>query len=979
MIFYIRTILFYFLFLLLISVKSYAQIRINEFMASNSGFLFDPDFGNDDDWIELHNTSDDDINLSGYFASDNRNNPQKWEFPSGTTINANGFLILWADGMDTGLHTNFSLSAAGEFISIHDVNGNLLDSVTFGPQRTNVSYGRKDPHTDQWYYFTEPTPGTPNTTTGYSGFSGIPVILPDAGFYAENQLITMSAQSENEIIRFTLDGSEPDETSPQYIQPFTLDATSVIRAKAFSEGFLPGETINKSFFINEPEHTLPVFSISSAPANWWDPDTGMYVNYQAEKEIEIPIGMEFFDHGMQQFQINAGSEIYGGATRGYAQKSLDIKIRNRYGPAELNYRLFKRNERDVFTSFILRNSGNDWSDGGNWLGTMFCDGLQQSLVKGRMDLDIQSYRPAVVYINGEYWGIQNIREKLDRGYVEYHHGHDPDNLDIIKIGAHTTVNVQRGDSVNFSELLQFLVNNDMNQESNYDYVRTRIDIGEFINYHIVQNFIANIDWPHNNMRFFRPRTEDGKWRWMLYDLDFGFNGFKWTSWPIWEGYRRDMYPNALDPERGIWATGVLSNLIVNQDFKNMFAQRYAYHLNTTFSTERSLHFIDSLKHLIEDEMPRHIARWGSHGGTSSFTNWSNNIEKFVQFAKLRPAFVWQHTMNQFNLADTTTLNLVIVNPIGGHVTLYDTPVMEDTLHGHFFSGVPLLLKAKAHPGFVFTGWVGDTVASDGMMNISLESRTHLKAVFEKIENIFINEFCASNSSTIADEYGEYDDWMEIYNPSPYPVDLGGLYLTDNFDRPFKWMIPDNDPDETTIAAEGFLLFWLDNQPYQGTRHVDFALSRSGEQIAIVRKNGDEAEFIDSLSFGEQITDVTYGRFPDGGENFYFFEKPTPLAPNDTTGLATNITDNFRQPEIDIYPNPTNGTIFIKMNHGETAFSGQQIILDVVNTNGTIMMTKLVEDERNIRLDLHSFPGGIYFIRIITNQNVSTKKIIMHSE
>jgi hypothetical protein len=955
-----------------------AQVLINEFMASNSRTIPDPDFNQFSDWLELHNPSNQAVQLDGYYLSDDKDNPMKWRFPAGITVDAQGFLLVWADSRDVGKHANFKLNKDGGYIGLFDPWGIPVDQVTYGKQRFDVSSSRLS--TGDWGYSTEPTPGEENSNNMYYSILDGPVANSLPGFYNSGFLLNISSITGDPVVRYTLDGSEPRVDSPVLTNDIEVDRTRTARSKTFQTGHLPSETLNTTYFLNAPVHQLPVFSITSAPAHFWDSDSGLYVKYKAEDSIEIPIGVEFFEDGMQMFQVNAGAEIYGGATRGAAQKSLEIKFRSRYGDNELKFRFFDKNERDRFNAFILRNSGNDWSDGSNWLGSMFSDGLQHSIVEGKMDLDMQSYRPAVVYLNGEYWGIHNIREKLDKGYAAYHLGVNPDNLDMIKLGAKGEISIQEGDTLAFGELIRFVEMNDMRVKANYEHARDRVDIHEFIQYQIVQNFVANIDWPHNNQKFYRERTPTGKWRWMIYDLDFGFNGFKFTDnseYPKWwTGYKKDMYPQALNPTMGRFHTGLMRGLINNEEFVNDFVQCYAHHLNTTFKPARTLGFIQEIKSSIEPEMPRHIARWGSQGGTSSLSAWQLNINKMIDFANLRPGFVWKHTMQYFSLPDTTTIELEIDDPLGGTVLIQNLSVEGNTYKGYYFSKVPLRLEAITYPGFTFTGWSGDTISSSSRITILPGKTKKLKANFVETSRPVINELCAINKSIMADEHGEFDDWVEIYNPSAYPVDLGGWYLTDNIKQAFKWKIPNDQPGETTIAPGAYMVFWLDNQSWQGPRHAGFSLSKEGEQIALVFRHDEYVSWVDSLSFSMQSTNISYGRYPNATGDFCYLKKATPGSMNAFSCLTVARVSNISSVQVAVYPNPAQEYMWVKLEGEVQTKDVYPARLDIINLNGTVVQSIHLEDNNlSWQVDVSGLRPGIYLIRIQSKDGSFTSKLV----
>ena len=146
------------------------------------------------------------------------------------------------------------------------------------------------------------------------------------------------------------------------------------------------------------------------------------------------------------------------------------------------------------------------------------------------------------------------------------------------------------------------------------------------------------------------------------------------------------------------------------------------------------------------------------------------------------------------------------------------------------------------------------------------------------EALVINEFLASNTTTIADDSSEYDDWIELFNGTNAEIDIGGMYVSDDLADPEKCLIPGDAPDLTTIPSGGFLIIWFDKDPEQGTLHIDTKLSASaGEDIVLTDENGN---VLDSYTFGPQVEDVSEGRLPDGAvDNWRTFDTPTPGASN----------------------------------------------------------------------------------------------------
>ena len=508
------------------------QLYINEVMSKNDTTISDSD-GEFSDWLEIYNAESGSVNLEGYSLSDNADTPYRWQFGN-IEIPAKSFLLVFASGKNRregndNPHTNFKIKSAGEPLILSDQEGELVDSVFTEKIPPDYSRGRHPDGSDNWLFFKIPTPGAPNSSKGTETIIEIipPTIDQDGGFYTNSVGIQVSSEFEGGEIRFTTDGSEPDFISRLYIEPLQFTETTVLRAIVLDASTgVKSKTSTRTFFINDSDHGLPVFSISTAPDNLWGKN-GIYEEIVWEGEslvdIEVPVNIEMFEKdGSVAFNHRAGAEIFGGGSTGFEQKSLAILFRSRYDVGELSYKLFPQMPLMEFESFILRNSGNDW-----W-STMIRDAITYSLVKGNKNLDFQAYRPSVVYLNGEYWGIHNIREKISEHFIEHHHFVAEEELDLLEYKEVPIPIIKHGDLDNYNEIIGFLEDNDLEEEEKYQHVASQIDIDNFIDYQVMETFVGNIDWPANNNKFWRSRNEGGKWRWIIYDTDTGYG--LWDDW-----------------------------------------------------------------------------------------------------------------------------------------------------------------------------------------------------------------------------------------------------------------------------------------------------------------------------------------------------------------------------------------------------------------------------------------------------------------
>ncbi len=605
-----------------------------------------------------------------------------------------------------------------------------------------------------------------------------PVFSEPGGFYSEPIALSITAAGPGTSVHYTLDGSEPTEQSPVYTAPIAIKDRSdeanlfadiettregwikppsvfkgtVVRAAAIAANGTKSQVVTQTYFIH-PEGTdrfsLPVISLATDGRHFFDDDTGIYVpgslyknvvperpwenpaNYtQSGREWERPVSVEFYERdGTQGFSLNAGVRIHGGATTANPIKSLRLYFRKEYGQGRLNYRLFPDRDYEKFDVLVLRSSGNDHD------GSLFRDALMQRLLEeGHTSVDTLGYRPAVVFLNGEYWGIHNIRERADEEYIAEKYGIDPNRIDLLEFNAEPIA----GDADHYNAMIQYLKDHDIRERQHYEYIQTQLDVDNYIDYMAAQIYYNNTDWPGNNIRMWREKTDsysqgaaygrDGRWRWIVFDTDFGFGMYGK------ENYKHDTLafataqngPDWPNPE---WSTFLLRTLLKNDDFRERFAGRFADHLNGTFAPERVVKLIESFEQGIAAEIDEHIERWGR---PYSYGHWSEHIETMKTFARERLFYVRQHLNDHLLLGGQSQLRLTGMTA-GGSVKVGSMEVngAEREWEGSYFQGVPVMLTAVPMPGYRFAGWSGDRNSAEASLELSLTGDLTLTPVFER--------------------------------------------------------------------------------------------------------------------------------------------------------------------------------------------------------------------------------------------------------
>ncbi|MCR5179617.1 MAG: lamin tail domain-containing protein [Bacteroidaceae bacterium] len=669
---------------LMLATPAHAQVVINEVMAQNSNTLADPDFGESADWVELHNCGLEDIDLSGCGITDKLSTPLKYVLPQGTILAAGDYLLLWCDDQSAGLHTNFKLSADGECVALFSSEGVLMDSISFGVQLLDISYGRRRDATDEWAFFLTPTPGAKNAVEAYMGKANQPMILTPGGFF-RGAATTSITNDLGGTVHYTTDGSEPTAASPVYEGPLTFEKTTVLRARIIEEGKIPGNVVTASYFIDDAfeGHHLPIVSIATDDENFWDNEQGIYVQ-DFKPDWEVPVNIELFlNNGSDRpaFNERAGIKVNGLYSWQLPQKMLGVYFKKKYGESKLEYQLFVDDSRASFDNFALRASGSDWSY------TLMRDGLvQQAARRGGMNLDLMAFRPCVVYVNGEFLGIHNIREKVDEDYVTRHYDLGGAPFDMVEGGDEAEV----GNIDAWVEFLKRAKATDYSDDTPFEALKQEIDLENFTDYIITQSYSANTSLSHNTMTW--KTCEGGKWRWILMDCDRGF--FKFDNSNINYVVKQSFWP--------------LSQMLQNEGYRQYFCQRMADQLFTTFNADEICRQIDEHQADIEPIIRQHVERW--QGTTSDYGDalpsvdyWRDEVEELRDFARGRVTILLDD-LSSYGAEKPALLSLASQPEEACLFCFNGHPLPRTHWNGLYPMQMDITLTAEDRAGYVFRGW-----------------------------------------------------------------------------------------------------------------------------------------------------------------------------------------------------------------------------------------------------------------------------------
>ncbi len=784
------------LFASLLFQELHPTVVLNEIMASNGNSLEDEE-GDNEDWIELLNTGSHPVDLGGWTLSDRDDRPARWIFPS-TTLAPGARLLIWASGKNRRvashpLHTNFSIATEGERILLSRPDGSLADHLQLGYVPQDVSFGRAPDGANVWRYFEAPTPLEPNPSIGMEKALVPPILSHEAGFYTEPVSLSVHTPDPNATLRYTLDGSTPTLESPEYTGTlllrdrspedeilakirdtgggFALPQSRIakgtpVRIRAFGEGAIPSPVLTATYFVGiDPAKRyphMPIITLAFDTEAFFSSTHGIYVNQNWNNrgvEWERVAHMEFFEtDGAKVIDQNIGVRIHGGASRNFAKKSLRLYARSAYGRGRFNHRIFPELPYDRYNRLILRNGGNGTDRG------IVQDGLMQQLVSGML-FDTQAYRPAIVFLNGEYWGVHNIRERYDRHYIERVHGVDPNQIDLLS--GHDSAD--EGDNTHFRAMMNYIEANDLADPSHYAEVQTRMDTANFIDYQIAQIFLNNTDWPGNNITFWRKRTaydphasgsHDGRWRWLMFDVDFGYNLYWASGNPASqhnEAFNTLAFATAQNgPTVGTssnwpnppWSTRLLRELLRNNTFRRDFINRFTDQLNTTFLPDHNYALLEKIWDLTWPGYPANKSSAQPPEGLENVERWpamlqgwgpANAWRGMRVFALARRDHVFTHLRTEFNLSEPVNITIDNATPEYGSIQINSIRIDSETIGladasrpypwtGTYVRGHPITLTAHPKPGYSFLGWEGIT-ETDSLVELTPTKDLHLRARF----------------------------------------------------------------------------------------------------------------------------------------------------------------------------------------------------------------------------------------------------------
>lgn len=608
-------------------------VYITEVMAAH-----EPKSG-ENDWVELYNGGTEDVDLSGWFLSDDEDEPEKLTLEN-LILAPGDYAVIEATGNSARQKEGvgaFGISQAGETLVLTDAKGNLVDAFETGALRANVTAGRVegDPSIRRMY-FSKPTRGKANDVSSLSsGYTPTPVLSENGLYHQESFFVEITVRNENGVIYYTTDGSEPNSRSKEYTGPIQIKKNTVLRAAAYAPGLLKSEVATATYLFETP-HTLPVVSLVGDPE---DMDT-VYATTDRENKPERAAYVQYFEaDGSLGTQFPVGLKAKGASTLKFAQKSFSLHLRGGYGQSSVTYPFYQDYgyPYTTFTALALRNSGQDHDF--TRLNNSFFTRATQG-----MYIDAAMTRPVVLYLNGRYWGIYDFDEDLNKDYLANHYGVDPEKVDIVRRNQTALA----GSAKDFLAVRKLGKEGNTRDDAVFAEFSKRVDVAYFTDYFIAQTYFHNFDM--FNQKYWRSQDGSVKWRPVCFDQDYLLNS-----------YKNDMLAYFFMEDGVPSPNGTTSNMDVyiglkkNRAWRDYCAERYVELICTQFNSERLIGILDEMAQELRPEMERHIKRWKA---ISSLSKWEKNLDSLRTALKRRPEIVLDQVQDFFDLSNAEMEELI---------------------------------------------------------------------------------------------------------------------------------------------------------------------------------------------------------------------------------------------------------------------------------------------------------------------------------
>ena len=759
---------------------------------------------------------------------------------------------------------------------------------------------------------------------------------------------------------------------------FTVSTTTNYTFRLFRDGFLPSQPVTRSFIQSSTKFGFPVISIVGDKRYFTDPKIGLDCdgdgtngktgngqdwprNYNQPWDRPVNFSMIGTD-GEMLFNQDVNIKVSGGWTRSQSERSFKLKSNKVFdGLNHLDYPFFPQKPFIRSKSILLRNGGNDI-----WVhNSRFMDPALQTIIqRSGIDVDVQSYVPIIEYVNGKCRGVLNLREPNNEKFAYANFGYDDEELDLFE-----NFNFKLGTPDVLNRIFELGAH--INDEGAYDELATLLDIDEFTNWMAVELFLGNEDWPDNNIKAYRSQ-HDGRYRFICFDLDYSF-GLRYNT-------TNDNPFTFFASFKDLEFVNFFLDLLGHDGYRRRFIDTYCIVAGSVFEKDRAAAIVDELAARLRPVL-------NQVGDGHSPDRCANDIKQKLQNRLTRMmSCMQQFTRLKVKNAKKQTVTLK-ADAEGARLSINGINVPYADFNGQLFA--PVRLEAQAPAGYRFKGWLqnGSIISEETAIDLPGNNVVDLTATFEPLADdelaaqgitpVRINEVSAANGIHV-NEYFKRNDWVELYNTTSQPIDVEGMYLSDNAEKPLKYQIAKGESlASTIIPAHGYLVVWCDKLEPLSQLHASFKLSADGGDVLLTAA---DQSWTDRLSYAQMGSDQTAGRYPDGGASICLMNVPTIAKANITSSYAVGIDQADLTGISDLAVLPADlsaryllGSLVVR------ATEGTDVSVSIVNMGGqSVAQLSAPLSFGRAEVPLQQLSPGVYLARITDARGrTATCKFIKH--
>ena len=745
-----------------------------------------------------------------------------------------------------------------------------------------------------------------------------------AGFYNDSVMVELKNSTDDYTldIRYTTDGSEPTASSSKYTSSIRKNADSdrtVLRGLVVRAALFEGEKRVSRIFTNtyilgysmRERFDVPVVCVSTGNENLWNHEYGIFADgrlreewwesqpprsrpdgttvftapanwWQRGIEWERPSYVEIFEpDGTRVVAQDAGLRIHGGWSRGNGtQRSLRIFARSEYDPDQptFDYDIFPNNTtRDgtntritSYKRLLLRNGGNDFGS------TRIRDEVTQDIAD-LYGLDMQNSRAAVIFLDGEVYGIIQIKQTYSRFTLQDTYNAPNDNFTILKQATSSGgYRATEGDPIeesNYASLVKNISRGLAKTEDGREEIERLMDVYDVLKYYAFQIYIGNGDWPHNNFKLYKynepelnagnVKRLDGRWRYLLYDTDFGMG--------LAGDYKTNILASCMNKGDG----GLFAGLMQSDEYKNMFAKLMCDLINVYYTRDILYYYIGVRSLEIVREIPLQLGR----------TGWNQNVAVMYDWVERRPAVIYTQLTRQLRLSGGLYQIKITQNTEGGSVHINQFELTDANWTGSHYENTGAEINAAALPGWKLEKWIiNGTDVYDAVISLDeyiSDGSVDIEAIFVKDSSLggilVINELYYAETDDNANNEDKTGAYIELYNPTNSEISTDA------------YSIIIHNHDENTETTHKFTSQTVAPFSYLTLTLAENNLKSGRDEVRLMRSDTvQESVYLPECKAGE-----SYGRYPDGGEKFVYLQTLTDGTANNLGGGRVNIFEYMK--------------------------------------------------------------------------------------